>query len=127
MSVNLSTMTGATVAVKLRQVVELEIARAFVNSVLKAGYAVSVNNGEETVLKFSHDSEKILGAMFQTDEDLLILNASTTNGWAQFVYGNDGFDVISDYTTNLEHLMVDAEAVADRAERGDFAISFSDF
>ena len=47
MSIKLITMTGSTLAVKLRQAIEREIAKAFITSALSAGYAISVHDGEE--------------------------------------------------------------------------------
>ena len=37
-------------------------------------------------------------------------------GWVWFVYGNDGYDVISDYTANekIEALMVNVNKLADK-------------
>jgi hypothetical protein len=35
------------------------------------------------------------------------------HGWVRFVYGNDGWDVVSDYTTNLEPHMKNADKLAD--------------
>ena len=54
--------------------------------------------------------------MFSTDEDTLVLHVKESGdeyslkiykriGWAQFTYGNDGYDVLSDHTANLEPLM----------------------
>lgn len=34
-------------------------------------------------------------------------------GWVRFVYGNDGHDVISDYTTNLESVLEPINAYAE--------------
>ena len=34
----------------------------------------------------------------------------------RLIYGNDGWDVVNDYTTNLEPLLAGATAEADRLE-----------
>lgn len=99
--------------VAVRQRIEREIAEAFITQVLAAGYSVSVNDCEETTLENSTDKAAILGAMFTTDDDRLYVHRANEVypahfGWAWFVYGNDGFDVISDYSTNLEPLMTAA-------------------
>jgi hypothetical protein len=40
------------------------------------------------------------------DDDWLIAYKDGAKfGWARFVYGNDGWDVISDYSVNLERYM----------------------
>jgi hypothetical protein len=35
-------------------------------------------------------------------------------GWVRFIYGNGGWDVINDYTTNLEPWMTNVDAIADQ-------------
>jgi hypothetical protein len=88
--------------------VEKEIATAVVAALLEAGFYVSIdngdNNGNDFELENSRHSRTILGAMFQTDEETLFVYTTDGNqyGWVFFVYGNDGWDVISDYTVNLE-------------------------
>jgi hypothetical protein len=37
-------------------------------------------------------------------------------GWVFFVYGNDGYDVISDYTTNLESSLTATNKLAESLE-----------
>jgi hypothetical protein len=56
--------------------------------------------------------------MFTVDEEKLLVrktaNSRTFDGWVFFVYGNNGPDVINDYTTNLEPALVKTNALADR-------------
>lgn len=100
-----------------RQNVELAILRATVNALLKNGFTLSVFDGEEDLLikgesEGSKDKKAIFDALFNTDEDYL--NAWKDGrifGWVRFVYGNDGWDVISDYTTNLEPYIGEGTAV----------------
>ena len=116
-------------SVKMRQEVERKIATAFVQSALLAGYTVSVDNGDSATGKL-HNLKAILAAMFQTDEDRLhiynprrisavLLSGQTRQpsnqyvGWVYFVYGNDGYDVISDYTVTLEPIMGAANKISD--------------
>jgi hypothetical protein len=37
-------------------------------------------------------------------------------GWVRFIYGNDGWDVINDYTTNLEPVIAGVNALAEKME-----------
>lgn len=98
-------------SVKMRQLVENEITAKVVDVLLAAGYGLSVdngdNNGDEYEIKNSHNFAKVLKALYQTDDDRLYVhhNAVEPFAWVHFVYGNDGWDVISDYTTNLEKLI----------------------
>lgn len=96
---------------------ERRIVYKVITDALAAGYMVSVDDGEEVVLLNSVDKAAILAAMFSTDEDRLILTHSDPkikDGWVRFIYGNDGPDVMSDYTVNLEDVLKGANALADR-------------
>jgi hypothetical protein len=90
-------------AIQARIRTEQRIAEQTVDALLAAGYTLGVYDGEEMTVENSNDKQAILGAMFSTDEDYLyaFVNASRW-GWVRFVYGNDGWDVICDYTVNLE-------------------------
>lgn len=104
--------------VKMRQRVEREIARACIKALLDAGFTLGVNDGEETTIHHSRSAKKIEAAMFTTDEDWLLVNVKGDNRkdkrpqyWVRFVYGNDGWDVINDYTVHLEQYIGDGTAV----------------
>lgn len=104
-------------SVKMRQKVEREITTAVVDALLKAGYSLEVDNGDEQIDPTAN-RESILKSMYQTDEERLyvykIINGEFAAGsfaWVYFVYGNDGWDVISDYTVNLESIIGDGTPV----------------
>jgi hypothetical protein len=100
----------------MRQEVERKIASALIQEALDAGYHISVNNGgDKDEIQPSTKKDVILNAMFATDEEhLLFYNEEGKKvGWVWFVYGNDGYDVISDYTTNLEHIMTEANKISE--------------
>jgi hypothetical protein len=109
-------------SVKMRQEIERKIATAIIESALAAGFSLGVNNGEEITLDNSTDKVKILAALFTTDDDYLLVRrrtglqpagAFTAFGWVRLIYGNDGHDVVNDYTTNLESIMTEANKLAD--------------
>jgi hypothetical protein len=98
----------AELGVKARQEVERKIVVQVIKDLHNAGYNITVNDGEEEVLEKSLDQTDVLDAMFSTDEDYLIAVDATTGiriGYVRLIYGNDGPDVINDYTTNLEHVL----------------------
>lgn len=103
-------LTGNTPAVRQRQRIEQTIALTAVQSLLDAGFSLGVYDGEETVIEFSRDPRAIQAALFNTDEDYLYVYApgrvsskdNRPDSWVRFVYGNDGWDVICDYHTDLE-------------------------
>lgn len=94
--------------------VEKIIVRKCIAELLRNGFTISVSDGEETVLKWSLDAKAIFAAMFTTDEDRLHMHRGAFRGWVQFIYGNNGWDVINDYTTNLEPFLTRTLAFIDK-------------
>lgn len=129
-------LTGDSPAVRRRQRTEHYICVEVAKALLDAGYLLGVNDGEEDTIRHSRDLKAIVNALFTTDEDWLLvyedadqddpLNAAAKEDtrpdyWVRFVYGNDGWDVVCDYTTGLDHVIGDGTAVQkliDRAEEG---------
>jgi len=99
---------------------EGRIVAALVAAGLARGYTVSVSDGEEFTINRSTDAAAILAATFSTDMDTLRFREAdgTSVGWFDLVYGNDGYDVISDHSANKgsEELMADIQPVIDREE-----------
>lgn len=108
--------------VKMRQLVEeRKIAKAVVKSAIASGYSLGVYDGEEFTIHHSTDAAAVLAEMFTTDESRLFVYKQDGPqgkmdwfGWVLFIYGNDGWDVVNDYTTNLEPVMGKANALADK-------------
>ena len=105
--------------VQNRQRVEKEIATAIINAAIAKGYTFKVDNGGDDDEVISTTTlDETLKAMFATDEEhLYIVGPNGKNiGWVFFVYGNDGWDVVNDYTTNLDALgiMTEAETISDK-------------
>jgi len=103
-----------------------------VERALELGFCISVNDGEETVLKRSRSVEDIRSAMFSTDEDYFYFYASDDAksprvGWVRFIYGNSGYDVISDYSDNptTEDILATANSVYDAYHDGKLEVKFS--
>lgn len=125
-------------SVKMRQRVERMILRAVVRECLQKGYALNVyNGGDEMELPEPTTSLKtILDACMAADEDRLWVcrprkpedgppdyrkwdrRLETPGwravGWVLFVYGNSGWNVVSDHTVNLQDVMGPAEALTER-------------
>ena len=102
--------------IKLRQELERRIARRCILDLIEAGYTVSVYDGEEVTVKCSTKATEILKAMMTTDEDYLFAmdDKGVRRGWVRFIYGNDGADVINDYTTNLDPALKRTNALIER-------------
>lgn len=100
-----------------RQRFELEwdITLALVRAALKTGYLVGLNNGEEVHGPFSSALD-VMSEVNEVDEERLTFwKDGKQIGWVFLVYGNDGYDVISDYTTNMEELMEAPNKIADQS------------
>lgn len=102
-----------------RQEIERKIAVQCINDLHNAGFAITVDDGEMRVVVASLDHNTVLEAMMTTDIDWLRVSppgVKVETGWVMFVYGNDGFDVISDYTTNLEPYLAKTFTLAEQLE-----------
>jgi hypothetical protein len=102
----------------LRQRIERAIVGRAVRDILKAGHTLSVNDGEEFVLRHATRHADVMRALFSVDEERLYVHRSRADtrriGWVFLVYGNDpGTEVICDHTCNLESLLAGATACAD--------------
>ena len=104
------------VPVWLRHRHERAIAERLVTDAIAQGYQVSVNDGEAWVVKRSTDSKAIMAALFSTDEDYIRIRKEGEEGSVgtfTLIYGNDGWDVIADWSYSVE-----TEAVMQRIQRG---------
>lgn len=117
-------------SVAMRQEVERRIIRTFVQDALDAGYrlAVSLDRGWDVdeMLKGSRDIDAIIAEATAGDEahifiqpgvgDTIDRSGSVVSyGWVYLVFGNDGWDVICDYSANriTEQLLNRANALAE--------------
>jgi hypothetical protein len=110
--------------VRLRIGLETAIAKHAIAELLSAGFALGVNDGEEVTIKNSIDAAAVLKAMQTTDDDyLLAYRDGKQVGWVRFVYGNSGWDVICDYTMNLEDALQETTLFAEQIEEGEFVVN----
>lgn len=89
---------------------EKRAAVKLVNAALDAGFAVSVNDGEETTVRLTRDRGTILEALCTTGHDRLICYRFDEAAQPQYqragvlllVWGNDpdGSELIADHTDN---------------------------
>jgi hypothetical protein len=102
-----------------RQMIEKKIFSRVVKSALEKGLTLSVFDGEEYTVKNSAKYFEIMAEFSTTDEDYLVIHQNDDKvGWVRFIYGNDGYDVISDYTANdlTEEVVEPASLLADKLE-----------
>ncbi|ENU1229103.1 MULTISPECIES: hypothetical protein [Enterobacterales] len=98
-----------------RQIVEHRIVETAAQGLVDAGFGIAVYDGEELVTEVTHDVSSIMEAMFSTDEEFIYAYDSNGKhvGWVHLVYGNSGWDVISDNTNNLEDALIAATELAE--------------
>jgi hypothetical protein len=99
---------------------ERKVCKALVKAGLARGHSASVCDGEEWTVKLSKHQRTIMLALASTDGDTLRFRDSAGNKVADFflVYGNDGYDVICDYslTPEAEAIYAGLKPMLDRLE-----------
>jgi hypothetical protein len=112
-------------AVTRRQKVERSIVSRAVSDLLAAGYTLAVSQGDERPEPATTHKATIMKQLGNCDEDRLLVYQPTRVppahatgrefapfGWVFLVYGNDGWDVLADFTGNLESVLAPATALA---------------
>ena len=99
--------------------IEKQIIEKTVHTLIDLGYFLSVWDGEDFAIIQSSDAEGVIAAMAQTEEESLhVLKAEGKRaGVVYFVYGNDGWDVICDYSTALEKTLEPVFTLANKLEK----------
>jgi hypothetical protein len=106
----------------LERRIEIErlIVKKICDDAIAKGYTVSLHDGAAYSVKYTRNTKDILDNMMATDvESLLIRNANGIRlGRIFLVYGNTGWDVISDYsdTPAINELLVGANELAETFE-----------
>jgi len=104
--------------VEQRMKIEKQIARKVLACLIDAGCNLTVNDGEGIVVSGTTSEANALYAMFSTDEDIISAyrEDGVFQGFVHFVYGNDGYDVISDHSVSLSEILAPATALAEQLE-----------
>lgn len=98
---------------------ELRIVRRVVRDLKAAGYDLFLDlEDDEPAFEVNTKTDKI-AMIFQLDDARVFVHKGQTSaGWVRFVFGNDGYDVLCDYTTNLEEDLKGANTLAEGIETG---------
>lgn len=104
-----------------RITIERRVVRRAVRALIAAGYHVAVDNGEELSCRYTQRVTDVMAAIQQTDVEWLRVgkpSAITAGKFARvgtvaLVYGNDGWDVLADYSLNLEDVLAPVNEYAD--------------
>jgi hypothetical protein len=113
-------LNPANETVRKRQKLEIRIVTRVVKDALAAGYVLDVDNGgDELEVTGATTLKATLAALMNTDDEYLILrHPEGRGGWIRLVYGNDGWDVICDYSgvDHIEAVLAGANALAEKLE-----------
>ena len=100
-----------------RPQIQTEAEKAIVNKVLENalafGYSFSLAESGEFLVERTKNQKEVTDVLFDMDEGFVnFYEGERYLGAVYFVFGNDGFDVISDYNTSKEVTAL-VKAVAD--------------
>lgn len=97
--------------VRGRAYIELQIVNKFIELAAAAGYELKiVEMDEEDMPEYANDFRS---ALFDLDDaHVNLFDGAKLVGWVYFVFGNDGYDCISDYSTKLEEFLKPVTDVA---------------
>ena len=104
-------------AVKHRARMEASIVLRLLETLIAAGYSLAVDDGDGAAV--SGTVETMAKIIFNVDTALVeVCEGRKWLGTVSLVLGNDGYDVIADYTTTLETALQNVNDYADRLAEG---------
>lgn len=106
-----------------RQKLERTIVETIVREAIRKGYSISGFDGEDDIFQRLTNVDEIMKNMMHVDEETLTFHRpdGTYAGFVFLVYGNDGWDAISDHTASeeMEDILWAAIRYAETAESAD--------
>lgn len=97
---------------------EKRVVNRVIKDLLAAGYTLSVDYREDDLpVKDSTSFREVSQAMMACDEEWIIARKDGKSSWVFFVYGNDAWEVICDYTIDLEEVLKGAFDLGNKIER----------
>ena len=107
-----------SVEVHARILIERAIVRKAVTDLIAAGAQVALHDGEDWAVKKTTNVGEIMAGIMSVDEESLWVYgpAPARSRVIELVYGNDGWDVISDHSGSLTELLAGASKLADELE-----------
>lgn len=115
-------MTGRTQIRKIEQ----RVIDQLLDEMLAAGFAISVDYGDDDEYEVSQSTDKaeILKALWACDEEILHYRGKDPlSGWIRLIYGEDGYDVMQDYTVNLDAFIPKTLKLIDDISEGKVVVS----
>lgn len=111
-------------SVQVRQRVEKQILTATIEALFAdpRGFSLAIDlDGDDTLEWKGKDKiAELLDDADACDDARIYVGTNEPNGeyfgWVYFVWGNSGWDCLSDYTTNLESVLVPISELQDKLE-----------
>lgn len=107
--------TATDAGIRVRMLIERAIVRQAVADILAAGLRITLTHeGDDSEAVLATDLDFIMDQASACDLEGLVLYTAEGNrvGWVQMVYGNDGWDVLSDNSTTVSPYLVGADALS---------------
>lgn len=94
----------------------MKIAHKAIQELHAAGYRMRVDDGGDELCPQRATEQEIINDLFAVDSANLIVYGDASERFVSFVFGNDGYDALSDYTASLEPVISKVNAYADELE-----------
>lgn len=107
--------TATDADIRARILIERAIVRQAVSDILAAGLRITLTHeGDDSEAVLANDLDFIMDQACACDLEGLVIFTAEGNrvGWVQMVYGNDGWDVLSDNSTTVSHYLDGADALS---------------
>lgn len=93
-------------SVRARARLELTIVNALIARAAETGAKLAVHATYEEN-EYSDEPYDVKSALFDLDDATVVVNDAQgeSMGWVRLVFGNDGWDLISDYSARLESFL----------------------
>ena len=86
--------------------IEFEVARRLIETLNESGYSIAIEDHSSEESTPATDIFETLRALFDTDEAYLtVKRGESEQSFILLVFGNDGYDLISDYGMSLESVL----------------------
>jgi hypothetical protein len=95
-----------------RREVEFDIVSRVLDALSAAGYWVSEQEDRRVMGSPDFSRADLLALLSDLDDAYVLASDAELTRWVRFVFGNGGFDVISDYSVSLERVLAPVNAYA---------------
>lgn len=104
--------------------IDREIATKVVGALITDGYTITCDlQDDEPEFVRSTDVDGILDYMWQVEWVEMNVHKENSRGWLRLIFGENGFDLVQDYTVDLEHIIEPiCEPYWRRADEADMGI-----